>query len=428
MKASRLYGEEVPYAFLLLFLFLLAASLLNAQPVSQTFNSSGTYTVPTGYSANVTIQAWGAGAGGGSGAAERGGGGGGAYASVTTILPAGSYAVTVGTGGTVGNAGGNSSFTSFVIAEGGRSTTTVTGGLGGTTAASTGTTKFAGGAGGSAATTGGAKGGGGGGGSATSLANGGVGGNGCANACGNVGGAGGIGNGTGGRGADGAGTPDAAGGSAVGGGGGGRGSAGGVSKPGNNGQVIVSVNSVLPVKLGNIKAYEKQNGIQIDWTAYSEENVSHYQVERSANGASFNAVGEVLSRNSVAETKYGFFDSNPLQKVSFYRLKNIDLDGKSAYSNIVKINLDKSVKGITMYPNPVTANFFSLQSSDLAKGNYSVKVFTAAGQEVYGQKFTHNGGAINQTFSLPNGTNTGLYSLVLKNDATQVMSKIFIVQ
>jgi hypothetical protein len=400
-----------------------------AQPVSQTFNTSGTYTVPAGYSALVTIEAWGAGGGGGSGAAERGGGGGGAYATITATLTPGSYSVVVGTGGVAGTVGTASTFSNLVpvvilSAGGGGSTTTATGGSAGVVVTGTG---FTGGGGGNAATTGGAKGGGGGGGSATSIAAGGTGGNGTANPT-NLGGAGGAGQGPGGKGANGGGAPDAVAGTAPGGGGSGRASGGGTSKTGAAGRVIITVNTLLPVKLSNIKAYEKLNGIQIDWTAYSEENLNKYQVERSANGSVFNPVGEVAATNSVVETRYGFFDPNSLPGVSYYRLKNIDIDGRVGFSNIVKVNLDKNVKGISLYPNPVTTGYVSFQSSDLARGNYSVKVFNAGGQQVYSQRFTHTGGAVNQTLHLPGGINPGLYSIQLENDIRKVMNKTFTVQ
>ena len=411
------------YSFFLGLLLLTATSFVNAQaPTSQTFNASGTYIINAGFSAIVKIEAWGAG-GGGSNSLAGGGGGGGAYATITTTLSAGNYAVTVGTGGAAGMAGGNSSFTSLVVAGGGGGSTTVSGGLGGTVLTGTG---FQGGAGGT--TTTGNQSGGGGGGSATSLAAGGAGGGGVGGT-GAPGGTGGIGQGNGGAGAANSTGAAAVAGTAPGGGGGGTSNKGtAIAAAGANGRVIVTVSGVLPVKLSNIKAYEKQSGIQIDWTAYSEENLSKYQIERSANGSVFTFIGEVTARNSMTETKYSFFDPNPLWGVNFYRLKTIDADSRFGFSSIIKVNLDKSVKDITVYPNPVTGGYVSLQSADLAKGNYTVKLFTDNGQQVYSQRFSHTGGAINETIQLPNGTKSGMYSMQLDNDAVKVMTKTFIVQ
>jgi hypothetical protein len=184
----------------------------------------------------------------------------------------------------------------------------------------------------------------------------------------------------------------------------------------------------LPVKLGGIKAYEKQSGIQLDWTAYSEENLSNYQVERSADGKTFEAIGSVAARNSFMETKYGWYDASPLAGVNFYRLKSIDIDSKSAYSSIVRVSLDKDSRTITIYPNPVQNGYLSFQSAGLSRGDYWIKITNAAGQQLYSSKFSHHGGAINQTIELPISIRSGMYSLQLESQEARIMSKSFIVQ
>ena len=128
------------------------------------------------------------------------------------------------------------------------------------------------------------------------------------------------------------------------------------------------------------------------------------------------------------EKRYGFFDASPLAGVNFYRLRTNDIDGKFGYSAIVKVNLDRSVKDISLYPNPATGGFMSFQGADLAKGNYTVKVYNSAGMQVMGQTFTHTGGAISQTLKLPNGIKSGMYSLQLVSDGVKLMSKTFIIQ
>ncbi|AWA31312.1 hypothetical protein HYN48_15100 [Flavobacterium magnum] len=139
----------------LLFLFslLLSAAYSAAQDNTATFNSDGTFTVPAGYTYNATIHVWGAGGRGGSRSGSNGaggGGGGGAYSSSTIVLTAGTYNVTVGTGATTDIADGeDSSFSTLVIAKGGKTVglNSATGGAGGQASAGTGTIKYSGGAG-----------------------------------------------------------------------------------------------------------------------------------------------------------------------------------------------------------------------------------------------------------------------------------------
>ena len=420
---KKIYSTSLLFSFL----FFICALVGSSQaPTSQTFNASGTYTINPGYSAVVTIEAWGGGAGGGSGAAERGGGGGGAYASTTTTLTAGSYTVTVGTGGAVGVAGGNSSFAATVIAAGGLSTTTITGGAGGTVAGSTGTIRFAGGAGGNGATGGGAKGGGGGGGSANPGSNGGVGGDGTNNPT-NLGGAGGTGTGAGGRGADGDGTPDAVAGTAPGGGGGGRGSAGGTSQAGAAGRVVVTVSSVLPVRLKTFKAIKKTNSVDLEWNSESEANLNSYIIEKSTDGVNFSALNSIAARNSSNSETYKYTDAAGNANVMYYRIAMTELDGKVTFSRIVKVESTSKGTQLQVYPNPVRGGIVNFITPQLAKGVYSVEVFNNSAQVVYKMRYTHSGGALSQSIQLPESLKPGIYSIHI-NDGQVKYQHNFLIQ
>ncbi|MDQ3094217.1 MAG: hypothetical protein M3Q70_03525 [bacterium] len=220
-----------------LFIALPLAQVANPQKVravTQTIPASTTWTAPA-EAYYVTVESWGAGGGGWSATSGVGGGGGGAYSvSTLRLIPGNNYTVTVGTGGTPGNPGGDTTFVgpTSVIAKGGSTGTLTTGGSGGLAATGTGTTKFSGGTGGSKST-GNGRGGGGGGGSATTTAGGGDGGTGSSN----TGGVAGVGQGNGGAG----GNNGAVGGNGVvPGGGGGGGGNGAASGTGASGQVVVT--------------------------------------------------------------------------------------------------------------------------------------------------------------------------------------------
>lgn len=158
----------------LLFIMALLFTSLSFSQGSQTFNASGTFTVPAGVT-SITVQAWGGGgAGGGSSDAPSGearggaGGGGGAYASaVLTVTPGSNLSIVVGVqvngvlagNGPNGNASTITGFTAQIFAaagSGGGAATNAngapTGGAGGTVAASVGTTRIAGANGGNGST------------------------------------------------------------------------------------------------------------------------------------------------------------------------------------------------------------------------------------------------------------------------------------
>jgi len=184
----------------------------------------------------------------------------------------------------------------------------------------------------------------------------------------------------------------------------------------------------LPVKFGDIKAYAKNAGMEVEWSVYSEFNVVRYEIERSSNGVSFSTVGTVAAKNTDGTLYYDWFDAAPTDGTSYYRIKNVDVDGKSALSSVVKVSLDKfSERGVNIYPNPVTGNHISLQAADLRGGDYKIEIFSTSGQQVYKKQINHAGGTINQSLELPNALQTGIYSIQLTGNGFK-LAKQFLIQ
>ena len=232
------------FSIILLFLFQFSSINVSGQ-ITQTYTTSGSFTVPAGVT-SVTVECWGGGGGGSSATNAAGGGGGGAYtkAVFTGLVGGNTISYTVGGGGSAG-ANGTSSTSTFntttITANPGQSTSSKTGGSGGAASAIAGvvTASYAGGAGGNAAANSGGsnnEAGGGGGGSALTTANGTAGSNGGNSTTAVTSGGNGTGVGGGGAAADG--SPAAVAGSTPGGGGGGRGEGSSTSGVGAKGQVI----------------------------------------------------------------------------------------------------------------------------------------------------------------------------------------------
>ncbi len=344
----------------LLFAVVVTASMSIAQPASQVFNSSGSWVVPTGYTANIFVEVWGGGGGGGDASPDaKGGGGGGAYANSTfTNVPPGTYTVIVGAGGAPGISGGSSNFqySGWVIAAGGGSTTDQYGGVGGLASNSSGDFVLSGENGNTA-----------------SGNNGGAGGAGPSG--GGTGGAGGIANnGNGGNGG------------AAGGGGGGKAGPGngGTSGNGGTGRVSISVLALNPLPIDLVAFTGKNVGdaIELVWRTASERNNEKFQVERSADGHEFIAIGDVLGNGTTTETNhYKFIDFNPILGTNYYRLKQIDFDGKSEYSPIVSLQFQKE-EAISIYPTLVQSELNVALPQD-ADELTIVKFYSMQGKLVY---------------------------------------------
>ena len=111
---------------------------------------------------------------------------------------------------------------------------------------------------------------------------------------------------------------------------------------------------ILPVNLLSFTASKNsQHTVEVTWSTTSEINNHHYEVERSNNGTSFTALASVQPSASVAQIKqYRYTDAAPLTGVNYYRLKQVDKDGKVHYSSIAKVNFTAQNILWQVYPNP----------------------------------------------------------------------------
>lgn len=182
-----------------------------------------------------------------------------------------------------------------------------------------------------------------------------------------------------------------------------------------------------PVTWGDFKAASKNNGVQLDWDIYTEIDVVRYDVERSADGVKFNTVGNVKATGGDGRLYYNWFDATPSSGNNYYRIKNVDLDGKFSYSSIIKVGAGNSGSDLRLYPNPVQNNHLSIQSPDLKKGAYRIEIFNTSGQQVYKKQLSHAGGSINQSIQLPATLKTGMYSIQLTGEGFK-LAKQFLIQ
>lgn len=118
-------------------------------------------------------------------------------------------------------------------------------------------------------------------------------------------------------------------------------------------------NGVNPVTLLSFtaKANSKRT-VDLRWTTINEINNKMFVVERSSNGIDFSTIDMVPGKNSLLENFYSTEDAKPFPALNYYRLKQIDEDGKTTYSNIVAVNLSSGSGSIAIYPNPVDKKLF----------------------------------------------------------------------
>lgn len=91
----------------------------------------------------------------------------------------------------------------------------------------------------------------------------------------------------------------------------------------------------LPVALISFKAEKQASSVQLKWNTASEQNNSHFDIERSIDGKLFDNIGSKAGAgNSNILINYFFRDDNPIKGENYYRLKQVDLNGKTSFSTI----------------------------------------------------------------------------------------------
>jgi xyloglucan-specific exo-beta-1,4-glucanase len=116
--------------------------------------------------------------------------------------------------------------------------------------------------------------------------------------------------------------------------------------------------SSLPVTLKRFDVQLQNNIANLSWTTATELNNSYFDIERSTYGATFYKVGLVTSKavngSSNLPLIYNYTDDiRDLNGMIYYRLKQVDKDGKVIYSQVLSINVSReSITKLQVYPNP----------------------------------------------------------------------------
>lgn len=109
--------------------------------------------------------------------------------------------------------------------------------------------------------------------------------------------------------------------------------------------------SPLPLHFLSFYAKNKERSVNLEWKTDNEVNTSHFDVERSADGTAFSKIGNVTANNQTGIQTYTLDDIQPLPGKNFYRLKQVDKDGKFEYSKTVVVNRNKGLE-VQVFPNP----------------------------------------------------------------------------
>jgi len=139
----------------------------------------------------------------------------------------------------------------------------------------------------------------------------------------------------------------------------------------------------LPVELTFFDAGAKNKNAHLTWSTATELNNALFQIERSADGRSFETIGEVEGAGTSYETlHYAFTDEKPLPDWNYYRLKQVDFDGQFAYSPVRAVLMDPTNQvndRLDFSPNPAGNEIFIQSQTNILPGD-QLEVFDQFGR------------------------------------------------
>lgn len=172
--------------------------------------------------------------------------------------------------------------------------------------------------------------------------------------------------------------------------------------------------SSLPVSLLSFSGRQVSGKVMLNWVAAQERNAYFFSIEKSNDGSHFESIGRLPARNSSGENSYSFIDTSSFSgAVVYYRLRQVDLDGKFVYSHIISIRGVNTTKGlVTVFPNPVS-DIIQLQLNLPLRQQLEWTITDNVGRTVQHGNITAPAGVLTMPI-VSHGLSRGVYYLVLK--------------
>lgn len=188
----------------------------------------------------------------------------------------------------------------------------------------------------------------------------------------------------------------------------------------------------LPVELVYFKAKMQGSKVVTEWATSTEINNDYFTLERSADGKNFQMMATVKGAgNSNGAKSYTYTDNSPLAGISYYQLKQTDVDGKSELSKLVSISnqnqLEIDIKRpsvLAVGPNPFESTFavdFNLANA----GPVEVRLMNTHGRAILTETIEGTSGINRYDFNNHTSLGAGIYLLSLaQNNATSKVVRV----
>ena len=190
--------------------------------------------------------------------------------------------------------------------------------------------------------------------------------------------------------------------------------------------IFKKIMAPLPVLFASVKATQKNTNIAVEWKTENESNLQQFEVEKSVDGNQFTKVFTISANNNGVGT-YNWLDKNTLSGYNYYRIRSVDINGQTAYTQIVKVLIGNVTAAINVYPNPAINGTVNLQFTNQPAGVYYARLINPIGQVVVSKQIIHAEGSSTETIKVNDASAKGIYQLEVTqtNGDLKVIKVIF---
>jgi hypothetical protein len=194
-------------------------------------------------------------------------------------------------------------------------------------------------------------------------------------------------------------------------------------------QSVINPNIPLPVELISFVATWTSAAPKLTWATASEKNNAYFEIERSVDGSTFQAIGRRLGAGTtLSRTEYQFSDESVFETAGstlYYRLHQVDITGEDSYSPVrtVQAKGGKNAFKAEAFPNPYD-EAVTVQFNALSNGNATLTIHDFFGKIMLTKTLAVTSGAqkvvLPQAASLP----AGVYYLTILQGSQQQVIKL----
>lgn len=180
---------------------------------------------------------------------------------------------------------------------------------------------------------------------------------------------------------------------------------------------------VLPVSLTSFAAQKQTTAVLLKWSTAFEANNSHFLVQKSTDGITFNNIAQITGGgNSNRPLNYYYTDKNPISGINYYRLNQVDFDGKATLTDPIAVDMGFSGLAMEIYPQSHSSLNIGITSVNIQTAHLTV--YDINGKKVLEQPVSLNKGNNNLSISMPNAS-TGVFIATL-HAGNQLLRKKFL--